>query len=65
MLVYAATIQVLESDLEDLLINCKGKNPAWPVLKVCLACIDTSCSNYLLEMLSICNVMRSSLSQFI
>ena len=27
--------------------------------------IDTSCSNYLLEMLSICNVTRSSLSRFI
>ena len=39
--------------------------------EACKACpksmfsIDTTCSNYLLEMLSICYVTRSSLSQFI
>ena len=30
-----------------------------------MSSIDTSCSNYLLEILSICKIMRSSPSQFI
>ena len=34
MLVYAATIQVLESDLEDILITYRGRKNVFTALKV-------------------------------